>query len=593
MTNIYQVDALPDLSDKSELAFDIETTRHDGKNSDPYRDRIVSLQVSDGNNVWVQRSNYMSASPFLTNPNIKKLAHNAEFDVKFLKHHLGGIEIENIHDTLLAERLIQSGKEGVGNGLDDVLARRVGVMTDKSIRDQFASHRGDFTEQQLEYMATDVVYLSEIRRQQLDEIGKAGMGRVLGLENSVVPIVAQMELDGVGFNRDLWKENLVWLENKKHDIKKHVASYLNIPSQVSLFDDSVEIGLNLNSTEQIKRTLNSMGIPIISTGEAIVQDTVDWCMENDPIKYDTQIRFMLDVLEWRGFEKLIGYAYHTHINPITGNIHTSWNQLAAQTGRFSSSVPNLQQVRRPVEGEPNFRAMFIPDDGDVFVIADYSQQEPRVLAQLVGDPAMLKAASETDMYTAMGEPVYNRRITKKDPERTQLKIAVLAYFYGAYAKKLAYVLGVPLSEAEDFVNRLNAAFPKAIQNGLQRVQFVVQRGYMSSLYGRRCWLLGAMGATKDDMWRYRNQALNGPVQMTSADITKLAMQLFYRWTKENGYDRVRIRLQVHDEIVASCPAHQAEEVQYNLVAAMAMAMETICPDVKAEIESHIDTCWSK
>jgi DNA polymerase-1 len=197
------------------------------------------------------------------------------------------------------------------------------------------------------------------------------------------------------------------------------------------------------------------------------------------------------------------------------------------------------------------------------------------------------------MYTAMGEPVYNRKITKKDTERTRLKIAVLAYFYGAYAKKLAYVLGVPLAEAEDFVNRLNTAFPKAIQNGLQRVQFVVQRGYMNSLYGRRCWLLGAMGASKDDMWRFRNQALNGPVQMSSADITKLAMSLFYKWTKENGYDRVRIRLQVHDEIVASCPASQAEEVQYNLVAAMALAMETVCPSVRAEIESHVDSCWSK
>jgi DNA polymerase-1 len=206
---------------------------------------------------------------------------------------------------------------------------------------------------------------------------------------------------------------------------------------------------------------------------------------------------------------------------------------------------------------------------------------------------MLKAASETDMYTAMGEQVYNRKITKKDEERHRLKTAVLAYFYGAYPKKLDYVLGIPLKEAEEFVSRLNVTYPKAVQNGVQRVQQVAQHGYVTSLYGRRCWLQGAVGASKDDMWRYRNQALNNPVQMTSVDVTKLAMSLFYNWTKENGYNRVRTRLQIHDEIVASCPTEQAEEVQYNLVAAMEVAMQTICPEVRPEIESHIDKCWSK
>jgi DNA polymerase-1 len=589
---IQQVNALPDLSHKAELAFDIETTRHDGKNSDPYSDRIVSLQVSDGDNVWVLRNNYQSASPFLTNPDIKKLAHNASFDVKFLKHHLGGIEINNIHDTLLAERLIQSGRDGVSNGLDEVLARRTGVYTDKSVRDQFANHYGDFTEQQLDYMAKDVVYLPKIRQQQLDEIGKAGMGRVLSLENSIVPVVAQMELDGIGFDREMWKEHLIWFEQKKEEIKQRVAEYLDVPSQASLFG-GMEIGINLSSTEQVKTQLAELGINLFDTREATLQDTIEYHTTTELSNQGNAVRFMRDVLEWRGWEKLIGYAYHTHVNPITGRIHASWNQLAAQTGRFSCSNPNLQQVRRPVEGEPNLRAAFIPDYGEVLVIADYSQQEPRVLAQLVGDPAMLRAASETDMYTALGEPVYNRKITKKDAERQRLKIGLLAYFYGAYAKKLAYVLGVSFEEAQAFVSRLDTAFPKAIQNGKQRVQFVAQRGYMTSLMGRRCWLLGAVGASQDEMWRYRNQALNGPVQMSSADITKLAMQLFYTWTKENGYDRVRIRMAIHDELVVSCPETQADEVLYNLKAAMETAMSMICPDVRPEVEAGIKPHWTK
>lgn len=591
---IHQVSSLPPI-DAQIVAIDIETTTN-GKagskraiSSDPYNDKIVSLQVSDGEDVWILKNNHVSAIPLLTNPNVKKVGQNLSFDIGFLRLHLGGIEIDNIFDTLMAERLLNSGKDGVENSLDDILARRLGIFTDKSIRSQFSNHQGEFTQEQLQYMATDVAPLLKIRELQLEEISKAGMGRVLALENAVVPVVAQMQLDGIGFDLEQWRENLIWFGEKKQEIKHRVASYLDIPSQASLFGEDLEIGINLNSSDQVKNILRDLGLVLGSTGEAYLQDA----LESYEGENGTTIRFIRDVLEWRGFEKLIGYGYHNHINPITGRIHCSWNQNAAQTGRFSCSEPNLQQVRRPVAGEPNLRAMFIPDEGDVFVIADYSQQEPRVLAQLVGDPAMLKAASETDMYTALGEQVYNRKITKKDEERNRLKVAALAYFYGAYPKKLAYVLGVSLKEAEDFVNRLNTTYPKAVQSGVQRVQQVAQRGYVSSLYGRRCWLLGAVGASKDDMWRYRNQALNAPVQMSSADITKLAMSLFYSWTKENGYDKARIRLQVHDELVVSCPAEQAEEVQYNLVTAMETAMETICPSVRSEVESHIDHCWSK
>lgn len=584
--SIHQVSALPDLSDKSALSFDIETTRQNGKDSDPYQDRIAAVAVSDGTDVWVLRDNYVSLIPMLTNPNIKRLAHNASFDTKFLKHHLGGVEIDNLYDTLLCERLLTSGKEGVGNGLDDVLARRCGVMTDKSIRDQFTGHRGPLTEQQLDYIAKDVLYLPEIRRQQLEEISKAGMGKVLALENAVVPVVAQMELDGIGFNRDLWNGHLAWLENRKQQIKQDVASYLDIPSQVSFFG-GIEIGVNLNSSEQVKDILNDLDVPLDSTRELYLQEALE-TVENATAK-----RFISDVLLWRGYEKLIGYDYPSHINSITGRIHPNWNSLAAQTGRFSCSKPNMQQVRRPVEGEPDFRALFIPNDNEFLVIADYSQQEPRVLAQIVGDQEMIKAANETDMYTAMGRPIYGREITKKSPERTQLKVAVLAYYYGAGAPKIAYILGISLEEAERFVSLLNKAFPKALENGKRRVQFVAQHGFMTSLLGRRCWLLGAVGAPSEEMWRYRNQALNGSVQMSSADITKEAMCLFYRWTKENNYNRVNIRLQVHDEIVVSCPKEQAEEVQFNLVGSMEAAMEKLCPQIKAEVESHISDRWGK
>lgn len=586
MGDIKVVDALPDLSDKAVLGFDVETTRHDGKDSCPYRDKIVSLQISDGIDVWILRGNYISAIPFLTNPSIKKIAHSAAFDVKFLRHHLGGIEIGNLHDSLLTERLITAGTE-VSNGLEAVLARRCGVFTDKTIRDQFTTHTGPFSESQIQYMATDVLHLPEIRRQQLEEVSRAGLGKVLALENSIVPVIAGMELDGVGFDRDLWSQYLVWFEEKKQEIKHRLSNYLDLAYMPSIFG-GIDIELNLNSTNQVAQQLTKMGCDLPDTRESTLQSALEDYDSNSAVG-----RFIADLLEYRGWEKLIGYAYHKHVNPITGNIHCSWNQLGAQTGRFSSSDPNLQNVRRPIEGEPNLRAAFIPDEGEVFIIADYSQQEPRILAQLVGDPKMLEAASNTDMYSSVGEMVYGHKIEKKSTERQQLKVAYLAHYYGAYAKKLAYVLKISLEEAIAFQQRLDSTFTKAAQAGQKRVQFVAQRGYMTSLLGRRCWLPGAVGASKDDMWRFRNQALNGPVQMSASDMSKEAVRCLDQWKRENKYDRVKLRLLEHDELVVSCPESQAEEVLYNVVGAMESASLLICPQVKPEVEAGIKSHWTK
>lgn len=586
MGDIKVVDALPDLSDKAVLGFDIETTRYDGKNSDPYSDKIVSLQISDGVDTWILRGNYISAIPFLTNTAIKKIAHNAAFDVKFLRHHLGGIEIGNLHDSLLCERLLTAGTD-VSNGLEAVLARRCGVFTDKTIRDQFTTHTGQFTEEQLRYQATDVLHLPEIRRQQLEEVSRAGLGKVLALENSIVPVIAEAELDGVGFDRELWAQHLVWFEEKKQEIKQRLSNYLDLAYMPSIFG-GIDIELNLNSTNQVAEQLSKLGCVLPDTRENTLQDALEDYDNNSAVG-----RFIADLLEYRGWEKLIGYAYHKHVNPISGNIHTSWNQTGANTGRLSSSGPNLQNVRHPVEGEPNLRAAFIPDEGEVFIIADYSQQEPRILAQLVGDPKMLEAASNTDVYTSVGEMVYEHKIDKKSEERRRLKIAYLAHWYGAYAKKLAYVLGVSEDEAKAFQTLLNTTFPKAVQAGHQRVQFVAQRGYVTSLLGRRCWLPGAVGASKDDMWRFRNQALNNPVQMSASDMSKVATQRIDQWRKENNYSRVKIRLFEHDEFVVSAPISQAEEALYNVVGAMEQASLYVCPDVKPEIEAGIRPHWTK
>lgn len=588
--SIQIVEALPRIDSKV-VAVDLETTVLARTSStkrvsaDPYRDRIVSLQVSDGTDVWILRNNYISAIPLLVNPEIKKLGHNFAFDYKFLKRHLG-IDTVNIHDTLLTERLLNAGT-GIGNGLGDVLARRLGIFTDKTIREQFFGHSGEFSDEQIKYMADDVLHLIKIREQQIDEISRSGMGKVMSLENSLVPIVATMELDGVAFNGEMWKEHVVWIEKRMIEIRERVCGYLGLPYTPSLFG-GVEMGFNLNSPDQVGGMLIKLGCDISDTREATLQDAL-----NDESTPEMARQFIEDVLECRGWEKLLGFGYDKHVNPITRHIHASWNQLAADTGRFSCSNPNLQQVKRPSKGEPNFRSLFVAEEGTSFVIADFAQQEPRVLAYVSGDEAMIKAANELDIYAAYGEPVYGHVAAKGSDERQVLKTAVLANAYGAGYKKLAYVLKISDSEAQEIQSKLRTAFPVAHRWGDQQIQQLVQRGYITSLLGRRRYEPRALGVRGNDAHIFANMARNGPIQMASADISKEAMRRFYNWATENGYTEARIRLVVHDELVVQAPDDQIEEVKYAVAGAMTGAMEDLCPRIRAEVEAHVSKEWTK
>src|SRR5574341_597224 len=243
---IEQVKALPPIN-ASIVGVDIETSfdlKGEEDSANPYTDRMLSIQVSDGETVWILEDNFMSAVSVLANPEVKKVGQGFAYDLKFLRHNLG-INIENIHDTLMAERVLHAGQI-MPHGLDAILSRRCGVFVDKSIRDQFANHEGQFTEQQLEYMATDVFYLPKIREMQLQDASLRGLGRVIALENETVPVTADMILRGICFDHELWDSSVVWIKEKKEEIKLRIAEYAGVPYTPNLFG-GVELGINLSS----------------------------------------------------------------------------------------------------------------------------------------------------------------------------------------------------------------------------------------------------------------------------------------------------------------------------------------------------------
>lgn len=451
--NIQQVSALPEI-DCRILAMDIETTTLTGKKiSDPFQDRIVALAVSDGDNVWILRDNFQTATSLLTNPDYKKLFFNAAFDLSFLNHQLG-IETVNVSDILLAERILHAG-ENMPHGLQDVLARRCGVFTDKSIRDSFSAHTGPFTHEQLQYIATDVAYLRAIREQQIEDISKAALGKVMALEMQVLPVVVSMILRGVGFDRDVWAKNIVWIEDRMQAMRREIANKYQLGYQPSLVSDKIDLSINLNSTDQIQELLHTLGIDLDSTAEPVVQAYLD---------AHPDAPFLNELLEWRGWQKMLSMSYPEHVSPITGRIHASWNQVPTDTGRMSCSEPSLQNVPRPDEDHPeypDFRGAFIPRPGYSFIVADYSQQEMRVLAEYSQDETLLRGFEEgLDIHTATAAAMYGipmENVSKH--QRFSAKAINFGIVFGMGPQKLAGRLKISVKEAEKFLANYLSRMP--------------------------------------------------------------------------------------------------------------------------------------
>lgn len=606
--NIQQVDRLPTIESQV-VGIDIETTQHHKlpgdktEKSDPYRDRIVSIQVFDGTTCWILDKNYQSVVPLLINPAIKKIAHNASFEWKFLKQHLG-VEMVNVYDTMLAERMLNAGMQGVDNGLGGVLLRYCGIYTDKSIRNQFANHSGAFSSQQLDYMAKDVLYLLQIREAQAKQIGQLGMGAVLKLENSIVPVIAQMELDGISYDTSMWYEHVQWMKAKTKQLYKDMGEYLNVPKAHSLFDDEVSLYLNLDSPAQILKLLNEMGCSVTDTNEKTLESALS--MMDTPVSLTdlasigeavSQMksslilkRFLGDLLEWRGWQKLLGMDYPAYINPITKRIHCSWNQLEASTGRVSSSKPNLQNVRKPTKGEPNFRSPFVPLYGMVLVGADFSQQEVGIWSDLSGDEKLRLACATSDVHSEMGTLAYGRPIKKGDPERDLIKIAVFGDMYGRGLGALSQQLG-SFDKAKEFKNLLKRTFTKGYAYLESQGAQALQKGYVTTALGRRRFWEPAHDP--DRQAAIRREAQNMPIQGTAADVTKLSILKFDQWAKSQGYDDGRLVLMVHDELIAQCPAELGEAVKKGIEDTMHDAFVEICPSVQGRVEAHISTCWTK
>ena len=287
------------------------------------------------------------------------------------------------------------------------------------------------------------------------------------------------------------------------------------------------------------------------------------------------------ILEYRELKKLISTyisALPNYINPATGKIHTTYNQMVTATGRLSSSNPNLQNLPIRSERGQLIRQAVIPDEGCLFLSADYSQIELRLMAHFSQDPHLVQAfISGQDVHAATAAKIFNVPIDQvtKD-QRRQAKTANFGIIYGISAFGLAQQLDCSRAEAKALIDGYFAAFPGVIDYIERQKQLAREQGYAVTLFGRKRYLPDILSHNVTVRSFAERNAVNSPIQGTAADIIKMAMVTIHRRLKEEGL-KAQMIMQVHDELNFNVPAAEVDRVREIVISEMQNVVHLTVP----------------
>lgn len=572
------------LEKEKMLAVDSE-----GTGLDPYLTRVLFVQIGTREKAYVidaRRVDCHKLKGLLENKGILKILQNAKYDYEVLKVKYD-IEIQNVFDTMLAERIVTAGMERGNSSLLAIANNRLGITLDKDYESyewDKLGDKGEPTERQLKYAAGDVLILFPIFDQQYAQIIKENLLETAKLEFRLIQPVADMEITGAYIDVSKWRENLREQEIKRNELAKKIQDeirplYKN--TQFDLFGQQVDV-INLNSQPQLLELLNDkLGLNAPSTGEEVLS------------KLNHPIAKML--LEYRGYQKMIsafGENLLSKIHKITGRIHPDFIQIGADSGRFACSNPNLQQIPR----ESTFRSCFMASSGNKLVTADYSQIELRVMGEYSQDPELMKAyLSGQDLHTMTASLMYGIPVDKvrKTVERQAAKTINFGLMYGRGANSLADQLGVSVDEARNLMEKYFTTFKK-VKKWLDTVaKETVKKGYSVTLVGRKRWF--RVPDPSDPMFdrlisHIERQGKNTPIQGSSADMTKFALIYIYDRIKKDGL-KAHLILTVHDEVVIEVLEADAEKARAAVEEEMKRAGRQILKTVPVECAVEVADLW--
>jgi DNA polymerase-1 len=575
--------ACDDLASEEYLGFDTETTA-----LDPFDGYIRLVQLSNGKNTKV-----IDLKPFMAKGDLKslpelaplreilnaqkpiKIAHNAKFDAKWTKHHLG-VDLNGIFDTMLASQLISAGDQDRRHNLAAVSEFFLGIEMDKSqqVSDWSAA---ELSQSQVEYAAKDAATMVPLREKIVERLKQDELIQVAKIEFDCVMPIAAMELNGFYLDEERWREQLEKVKVDQISVGSELQEMLSAGvAQASLFGVAE---INLNSQTQVSDALRNLGVPVPNTTRA-------WQLQ--PLAEEYPV--IAKLLEYRGVAKSLtsfGENILEFIRPETGRIHADFRQIGAPTGRFSCSKPNVQQIPH----EEEYRRCFRAPDGKKLIVADYSQVELRILADFSNDENFINAfISGEDFHTTTAAQVFNLKPEEvSGDQRSFAKRLNFGVVYGVGAQRFALMTGLSETEAENMMRRYFSKY-----RGLEAwLRDAARRSVLERMSRTASGRFVRFRFEEDDRQARSGAQRNGknfPIQGTSADILKRALRLLH--DKMNGTSAKLVNI-IHDEIIVEADASEAENAAKYLEESMRFAGEEFIKKVPVKVDVKISEEWSK
>lgn len=562
--NYYLIDnenKMRDLAQKLNLAdsfaFDTETT-----GIEPMRVELVGLSFSLQEN----EAYYIPIPPnkeeaklivnifkeALENTNSLKIGQNIKYDYIVLRNY--GVTVKGqFFDTMIAHYLLQPEQRHNMDYLAEVYLHYKTIPIEDLIGPKGKgqlSMRDVPLEKICEYAAEDADITLKLKNILEKELHKENLENLFyTIEMPLVRVLSEMEITGVNVDTEVLSQYSLLLSNKIDILEKEIYEMAGTEFNVSSAKQVGEILFDkLKIDEKAKKTKTGQ----YSTTEEVLE------------KLRSKHPIVGKILEQRGIRKLLSTyinALPELINPITGKIHTSFNQTVTATGRLSSSNPNLQNIPiRDDEGK-EIRRAFIPDKNCVFFSADYSQIELRIMADLSGDQNMIDAfCSGEDIHAITASKIYKIPISEVSKDmRRKAKTANFGIIYGISVFGLSDRLNIPRSEAKELINGYFETYPHIKEYMNKSIDIAREKGYVETISGRKRMLPDINSKNAIVRGYAERNAINAPIQGSAADIIKIAMVRIYNRFEQEGL-RSKMILQVHDELNFNVYTDEIEKV---------------------------------
>ncbi len=508
--------------------------------------------------------------PILEDEAQAKVGQNLKYDASVLARY--GIEMKGIkHDTMLASYVYNS----VGGKHDmDSLALRFLQHSCISFEQIAGKGKNQLTFNQIEleqaspYAAEDADVTLRLHNRLFANLEQDDKLKSVyqEIEIPLVPVLSRIERTGVLID-----------DMKLGAQSVEIAARLEELEQKAY--EIAEQEFNMNSPKQLQAILfEKMGLPVVKKTPSGTPST------NEEVLQELALDYPLPklILEYRGLAKL--KSTYTDklpkmINPTTGRVHTSYHQAVTATGRLSSTDPNLQNIPIRNEEGRRIRQAFIAPTGYKILAVDYSQIELRIMAHLSGDKALLDAFRDgKDIHAATAAEIMGVSIEQVSSEqRRRAKAVNFGLIYGMSAFGLAKQLGIPRGEAQTYMDKYFERYPGVMQYMEDTRSAAADKGYVETIFGRRLHLPEIKSRNGMRRKAAERAAINAPMQGTAADIIKKAMLLVDQWIQEEGDGRVKLLMQVHDELVFEVEESSLSEIESKVQKLMESAAELNVP----------------